>query len=801
MRTKYFIKIGGVSTEIPDGCLKNWDEIQCAYKRTDLCGVTRSFTTKFEFVGDMYDRLLALYLAEGVDAKASLSFRTIKDDWSWEERFSCDLDFSSISWDNYVLSINCIDNSLASCIKSNKGTKFEFTIGSDIIPDDNILFDRVQMQESVTYEFTQGERVEDSSATDVTFKGAELPYIGNVGSEISVGGAINWAEDQADGEENDYILIAEKDISVSFDWEICNDNTIGYFGEGLWESYGVGLELVVKRADEVVKELSGNFANIYMRRKNFIGEFDSSNQLPSPSTLSNGYTAWAVVGGIIWEVDMKGSGGWQNTYKTKEQYVTSSCEGTKTLTLKKGDKVYIQVAGAVSVITMRILKSSFEFSWKSRGNAESINVFRPITILSALMSKIYNGSVELSISDYDTRMANTFLIAAESARGLSNAKLYASFNEFCDWMSTVFGYAYKIEYRKLNLSTQYVHRKDFYAIVDLPEDTTFVESSAPAVNPIAYDRINSRFYTINDDGICDKWLGSEDYNDASKHSRTDTVFHETLRNVSWVFELSGSDYALAQYASLSDVKLSFLHRSELFSGTSYRRISESTDVQYSVDAGYIYSAVLIGYDKKDYNGINGRDEFNFNNTYSTGCTVSDKTLQMISKFRADSYGLEFAVQSRGKDSTDNASDKDVFFILAKKSGGMLVPDRTAIIGGSLSDTLFNGAFSPMECVSANAGYISMQNNMSLQFASSTGNSDIVVGGKKMSADINLSAPLVTCGRLSFASSEFDDPFDPDSLIEVCSDGVTYKGFVEDATFKYARNAAIKYKLIVKEVAL
>ena len=61
MLTKYYIEIDGVKAEMPRGCLKNWDEIKCVYKRSDFSGVTRSFTTQFEFVGEMYDKLMASY--------------------------------------------------------------------------------------------------------------------------------------------------------------------------------------------------------------------------------------------------------------------------------------------------------------------------------------------------------------------------------------------------------------------------------------------------------------------------------------------------------------------------------------------------------------------------------------------------------------------------------------------------------------------------------------------------------------------------------------------------------------------
>ena len=129
MLTKYYIEIDDIATEIPQGCIKNWDEIKCVFKRTDFSGVTRSFTTQFEFVGEMYDKLIALYMRDGVNARATLSLYTITNEWRWELQFSSDLDFSSITWDNNVVKLNCIDDSLAALIKAKKSTKYEMVVG------------------------------------------------------------------------------------------------------------------------------------------------------------------------------------------------------------------------------------------------------------------------------------------------------------------------------------------------------------------------------------------------------------------------------------------------------------------------------------------------------------------------------------------------------------------------------------------------------------------------------------------------------------------------------------------------
>ena len=116
--------------------------------------------------------------------------------------------------------------------------------------------------------------------------------------------------------------------------------------------------------------------------------------------------------------------------------------------------------------------------------------------------------------------------------------------------------------------------------------------------------------------------------------------------------------------------------------------------------------------------------------------------------------------------------------------------------------VFNGAFSPMACLSANAGYICMQaKELHLAFASSEGNSTIEIDGVPMTSDIEISNPLATCGVIEFTTDDVDEPVDANSLIEIESGGITYRGFLDYATFTYAKNEAAEYKLIVKDIEL
>lgn len=714
MLTKFILKINGGSYELRDDDLKNWADVICSYKRSDYGGVVRSFTSQFEFVNHAYDLLMKAYIGNRYNTKAIIEVLTMNSNWMYVKRFSCPLDFSTISWEGRILKINAVDNSLSAMIKANKGTKYEFVVGTDILPDKTLKFDRIPMLENLTYEFTKGESYDDSAGLRVELHPGENPWIGNVGSEISINQAINWNDDQTEDSDS-YLFKALKNISVSFDYEM------------IWRSdyvsqYGVNIVLCVRR----------NGSDTYTPISNPNNSMGSSliaaitnkarKQVPSdggeftnPGTLFSQYPnptegQWALVTGIVFYARSTDGGTtfhWENSLKTREEYFTETRSGKLKLNLQVDDEVYIKSIFSVTppiqtVAEFRLLHSRLTFEWLTRGNKVEIPVIKPQTVATALLKRISGATTSAIISDFDKRLANTYIMAAESARGLDGAKFYSSFNEFADWMSAVFGYVYYIE-------------------------------------------------------------NSTDDNQNTVH---------------------------------------FVHRSELLSGNAdVRTIKNCRDVKYSVDSGSIYSSVTVGYDKKDYDGINGRDEFNFNNTYSTGCTVSEKKLSLLSKYRADGYGIEFAVQKRSEDTTDTDSDKDVFFVLCNGTADLTI-DRSAKIENALSNYVFNGAFSPMACVKANAGFIGLQaDELTLTFASSTGNSSIVINNVAMSDNIELDTPLATCGELEFITDEVNDITNINELIEVIDCGVTYTGFISDVDVKYARVEAAKYKLIVKEVSL
>lgn len=710
MLTKFILHIDDKEYELRGDDLRNWDEIRCSYKRADYDGVVRSLSSQFRFVNRAKDLLMEAYLKNRYNTRASVSICPISNRWIYEEAFRCPLDFSTISWDNCTLSINCVDNSLAAIIKSNKSTKYEFTVGEDITRDALFKFDRIPMRESVTYKFTQGIQFEDSADLSVTFEKDSLPFVGNIGSEVSVNKVLFWNDDQ-DTDTSGFLLRAEKDVDVEMEYDL-EWSTFNNAEETVQLYLNVRRNGTILSSNNLTEGKGGFFIAIGKEKaEEEILAHPNPGELPSPDTVPDKDAAFAVIDGLVWEIETNGPGyGWKNTLKTKDEYFRMRGTGKIPLHLQAGDIVYMSHnlnPPSKQSIFIRFKNSRFTFNWLGRGDSVNIDVFTPQKIAAAILNKVADGkmNVDVTISDFDPRLAGTYLLAAESARGITGAKFYSSFAEFCDWISTVFGYVYYIDNQQ--------------------EENNSGESS-----------------TVH-----------------------------------------------------------FVHRSEILNTEAeVHAISHSRGLKYTVDTSRIYSSVTAGYDKKDYEGINGRDEFNFNNTYMTGCTVTNNTLSLLSKYRADCYGIEFAAQKRAESTTDTTSDKDVFFVLCSEAGGELVPDRTLEIQNSLTGAVFNGAFSPMACVRANAGLIGFQaDEITLAFASSTGNSSIMINGESMSSDITVNSPLATCGTIEFTTDDVDDVGNIDELIEVKDNGIIYRGYLKELDIKYARTEAAKYKLIVKDI--
>lgn len=693
MLTKFILYYDNFSQqyELQPDDLKNWDEIKCCYKRTGYSGIVRSFTSKFEFCNEAYRIIMEMFDKKGFAARARLDMMVMNDRWEYDCEFTAELDFATLTYTHTILSINAIDNDTAAVIKANKSTKFEFVVGEDIPTCGQYIFDRLRVIENAKYTITQGESQEDGSlkGTYTTDQNNRL-FIGRTSFEMGVGKVLLLNEDQTNDTDG-RLFKAMKSVSIDFNWNVV-----------VWLEVGCGRLVLMKNNSELYELCHAVSASKRWRPGipswssiEAVKSYMASNHIGSDD-LDDGM--WVVINGIVWCVSHDAVGQfWENTGKTVKEYCSLSFSDSKTIQVGTNDKIWIKFDSS-SQRDYQIASSSFEFSWTARGASERIDAIWPLDLLEAIIMKFQGGMPDVGISNFDSRLANTLILASESVRGIPGAKIYASFNDFCNWMETVFGYTYEIDEEAYGMLI-FKHRKEIF------------KYNAPVVE-----------------------------------------------------------------------------------------IGSAIDVKYSIEKSVLYSSVTVGYNQKDYEGVNGRDEFNFNNTYQTGYTVTDKKLELKSPFRADSYGLEFLVQKRGEDTTDDSSDKDVFFVLGQSYNGDYKTVRNKSVTGAISNTMINGEFSPMECAFANKEFISlMTDNMILSFASSEGNSEITVGGMQMNENLALDdCEMLSAGELTFTCEDVEMPADINSLIKVRTEDFIYRGFIKDVSRRYANPEAIEMTIMIKD---
>lgn len=633
MLCKYVLTVDSISYDIPKSCIQNWDEIKFSRKRSGLEGITRTFTSKFQLVGEAYDLILEEYLSKYLASNASISVYTITNSHTYDEFFSCRLDFGSLTYDGNTVSINSIDDSVANIIKANKGTQYEYSV-DELKDEARLYYDRLSYVGSATY-YCGGRTLESGSILVDAVSGSDhymtIPmYIGS--SEIVPGSGIEVKDVGASGNLESCLIYTEKATSVK----------ISIKGSYSWD--GASLS-----ADMQLKTKSGTLLK-----------------------------SW--------------KGGWGG------ESISVNWDGEVTLSANDGIVLLAAYNTKFALYYFSSLKITMEFP--SIGLPVDIDAIKPVTILKRLLKSMNGGNdgIDGEISSgIDERLDNCVILTAESIRGIPKAKLYTSYTKFVNWMEAEFGFV-----------------------------------------PVINGRV---------------------------------VF--------------------------------FRHRNNLFGENNVKDLgSNIADFEYKIEESRIYSRVRVGYDKQEYESMNGRDEFRFTTEYTTGVDITDNVLEFISPYRADAYGIEFLAQNRGKDTTDDESDNDVFFVGAALSPNdkkyKLIRTGWNVDGVLSPDTMFNTMYWQGAMLQANVGYIGMFTNK-LSYSSSDGNSDVVVNGIGMKDDFKIESGIITCGDVSFKTFDEEIPPTDDETIKILKDGLVYEGYIKEVSSVVERNEGVKYDLFVRSI--
>ena len=638
--------------------IKNWEDITVSFKRDNYDGVVRSFTDKFEFVKGARQLLMNEYKNNYLKAAANIVISTRNNSWTWTERFRCALNFSTLSDDGFVCSMNAVDDSVAALIKAKKGTEYEYSVNvvKDSVP---LKYDGIEVKGQCEWVYT-GESTTKNGLNVYLNKFTEngkttIPLYIKGTPELPIKGTAEVfdVDLETTTEANGFIVYPyapfirfTKQIELGTIELVGVTYSCNFMFQASWNGKG-SCRIVLTTGDL-------SFTSHELWSKNIV----------------NGYN------NIQFDVTRHITGFFdRNVYLMVELRDGATCELWQT--------------------EMDATFQTLSVEYTDRRSAVMLDVIKPQTLLNRLLKSMNGGKDGLSgviVPSGEKRLDNAMILAAESARNMPGAKVYSSFDKFAKWMSSVFGYVYDIEGKTIT----------------------------------------------------------------------------------------------------------FRPRADYFKDEVTKVIEDFNGYKMSVNSSLIYSQVNVGYEKQDYDSVNGKDEFRFTNIYNTGITMTDHKLELISPYRADAYGIEFLTQRIGEDTTDNESDNGVFFVCVQSAGDSYVLDREDSIEGVISPlTMFNVMYSPTSMIEANeaflGGFIS-----ELDYASSVGNTAVTINGKAENRNISLAGGLFCVNEVEIETSDVELPSDMTGIISIEHQGETINGYYKSADYTYTREENSKITLIVKK---
>lgn len=264
---------------------------------------------------------------------------------------------------------------------------------------------------------------------------------------------------------------------------------------------------------------------------------------------------------------------------------------------------------------------------------------------------------------------------------------------------------------------------------------------------------------------------------------------------------------LGYYYKIEGKKVIFCHLTELYDPETVKELEHVNGLDISIDNSLICSGVDVGYEKKDYDEINGRDEFHVKNSFSTGISINDNIYKLISPYRADCYGIEFLAQKRDEETKDDSSDNDLFFVDAIS---VLDPSTSSIklklnrqgdrpSGVLFPSSVFNIAYSPRRMLLANKDILSSCTSR-LEFTASEGNADAVLWRESEKSPVVLDSRYFRVETLKVETIGLSPfPVLYDGLISFDYNSRKYTGYVSDITELLGKRQTTEYTLICKNI--
>lgn len=433
MLCKYYLQLGTdtVDTTSADcmevsSMINNLDAIKVSYKRVDLGGVVRKCGSTIEFTNKAYDAIIAHYAENYLQSSGVFAVFIADNNWNYSKAWECPLDFATLQYDSNVLSIGCVDNSAAAIIKANKKSKYELNV-SALKDTNDLLYNGVRTQEDFTF-----------SVVGANVDGTWMKSTGNVGNPDAMFGT--RTKEKYSVYFPNVAAVQGDDPVVGFELRTQEEYANIQLGTGR----GVRQSVLDFTKHGFIKCTSPGIISL---------DINMSFWFVDPSKLQ-GYTVKFILTNYN---TGRGSA-------TIMELATLPASGSIDLSIHKEITMSAnkELAFGVMLSTTRDEANSFDLGmrWGSNVNIGAaihnnyennpihINVVKPKSLLDGILDKIFVGTnchcVTKIDKDDDELLPKTLLVASESFRRISANKIYSSFQNFCDFMETVYGYIYTL---------------------------------------------------------------------------------------------------------------------------------------------------------------------------------------------------------------------------------------------------------------------------------------------------------------------------------------------------------------------
>lgn len=754
--------------------LKNWDDVTISLTRSDYTGVVRSISSQFEFVGETKEKINNYYNEFYLNTQIKVNVYQINESWLYDLIFQGDLDFSTLQMDELVLSINAKDNTLASVIKANKSTKFDIPT-VDVRADKKFKYDRINILNRV--QWTTDDANEETTEPYKFKLTQEIPEIGTYYIPIPLA----YMSSETYRCPFEYRDQAQELIKIG-DGNITEPTGIVTAINRNSFRINTKFRCTLKSGVNTASIVIGKTNSTPIAEKVIALGIDTIVNLNAPVIHAKGQTFGVFIKVTTTEA---------NTNVVFEYTAPSEKDGYYT----RGSIAYAECFG--------------------KGKETEFNCVDITKLANTLVRKIYpTASVEI-----DPLPTQCILVSGEDMRGLNNAKISTSFNEFSAFMETCFGFTYTIN----NGVVRYGKREDLFVNTIVKEITSYSDLNFSQDTSLMYSRVkvgyNKQDYNNSN--------GKNEFNQSIEYSTDVNLTDNTLELIS-PYRADGYGFEFKVQEIENEVRdntfsLEDEDKQEVDKDIFAIEVNE-TDSYYTpnkeniglipgqvfsngADFGilelYILKSVKEEYEVGDFVNYYFTS---YQKNISTG--VATLIFSSVSETGAIDYNISVRFEIQSKDiGIETYTNDDAVITIDWEKFNLKIDPFMATQNNSLnypiSYTCFkrdvlNYNLNPRLCAERNQ-FMYLPCTQNLKFASTDGNADIKFYNNSLiclNSDLSFGGRDMLVNKITFTTDETVLPKDKSGKVRLVANGKTYDGWIINATQNIGKNEPSEYELIL-----